>query len=40
MAHTMKDDRHPMEGNEDSAGKEHLKDFLKKEGEWVIEAEK
>ena len=41
MAHTEKDDNHPMEETEDSAGKEHLKDFLKKkEGEWAMEAEK
>ena len=40
MAHTEKDDNHPMEGTKDSAGKENLKDFLKKEGEWAMEAEK
>ena len=30
MAHTVKDDRYPMEGNEDSAGKEHLRGLLEK----------
>ena len=34
MAHIEKDDNHPMEETEDSAGKEHLKDFLKK-GRWM-----
>ena len=41
MAHAMKDDKHPMKGTEDSAGKEHLEKFLElKEGEWAVEAEK
>ena len=30
MAHTEKDDNYGMEGTKDSAGNEHLKDFLKK----------
>ena len=30
MAHAEKDDNFPMEGTKDSAGKEHLKDCLKK----------
>ena len=31
MAHAVKDDKKPVEGSENSAGKEHLRDFLKKE---------
>ena len=30
MAHTEKDDRFPMEGIEDSAGKKMFEDFLEK----------
>ena len=37
MAHTEKDDNHPMEETEDSAGKEHLEAFLKK-GRWMSRA--
>ena len=34
MAHTEKNDNHPMEETDDSAEKEHLKDFLQK-GRWM-----
>ena len=37
MAHTGKDDNHPMEEIEDNAGNEHLKAFLKK-GKWMSHA--
>ena len=34
MAHTVKAERHPMEGTEDSVGKENLNRKIKMTGPW------
>ena len=39
MAHTAKDDRYPMEEHGDSAGKERLEGFMKKEDKFANGAE-